>query len=175
MWPNIIKRAKQGGLNTIQTYVFWNVHEPEQGKVIFKDYKTKENNDMKIFIMHCLEGSFFLLKQFNFSGRADLVKFIKLIEKNGMYVTLRLGPFIQAEWTHGYVYMLCYLILYKFTMILVFWVLMWHVSWLWLWWNIRGLPYWLREVPGIFFRTDNEPFKVISLYMCMYDMCMIMK
>lgn len=32
------------------------------------------------------------------------MKFIKLIEKNGMYVTLRLGPFIQAEWTHGYVY-----------------------------------------------------------------------
>ncbi|XP_010437540.1 PREDICTED: beta-galactosidase 11-like [Camelina sativa] len=92
MWPSIIKRAKQGGLNTIQTYTFWNVHEPEQG-------------------------------QFNFSGRADLVKFIKLIEKNGMYVTLRLGPFIQAEWTHG------------------------------------GLPYWLREVPGIFFRTDNKPFK----------------
>ncbi|KAL0733187.1 hypothetical protein Bca4012_009397 [Brassica carinata] len=92
MWPKIIKKAKQGGLNTIQTYVFWNFHELEQGK-------------------------------FNFSGRADLVKFLKLIEKNGMYVTLRLGPFIQAEWTHG------------------------------------GLPYWLREVPGIFFRTDNEPFK----------------
>ncbi|XP_013598156.1 PREDICTED: beta-galactosidase 11 [Brassica oleracea var. oleracea] len=92
MWPSIIERAKQGGLNTIQTYVFWNVHELEQGK-------------------------------FNFSGRTDLVKFIKLIEKNGMYVTLRLGPFIQAEWTHG------------------------------------GLPYWLREVPGIFFRTDNKEFK----------------
>ncbi|CAA7016575.1 unnamed protein product [Microthlaspi erraticum] len=97
MWPHIIKRAKQGGLNTIQTYVFWNVHEPEQGK-------------------------------FNFSGRADLVHFIKLIEKNGMYVTLRLGPFIQAEWTHG------------------------------------GLPYWLREVPGIFFRTDNAPFKIENEY-----------
>ncbi|KAJ4889184.1 Beta-galactosidase 13 [Raphanus sativus] len=92
MWPKIIKRAKQGGLNTIQTYVFWNVHEPVQGK-------------------------------FNFSGRADLVKFIKLVEKNGMYVTLRPGPFIQAEWNHG------------------------------------GLPYWLREIPGIFFRTDNKPFK----------------
>lgn len=26
---------------------------------------------------------------------------------------------------------------------------------------IRGLPYWLREVPGIFFRTDNKPFKVL--------------
>ena len=26
---------------------------------------------------------------------------------------------------------------------------------------IRGLPYWLREVPGIFFRTDNKEFKVL--------------
>jgi hypothetical protein len=24
----------------------------------------------------------------------------------------------------------------------------------------RGLPYWLREVPDIVFRTNNEPFKV---------------
>ena len=28
--------------------------------------------------------------------------------------------------------------------------------------DIRGLPYWLREVPNIIFRTDNEPFKVLS-------------
>lgn len=33
MWPSIIDKARIGGLNTIQTYVFWNVHEPEQGKV----------------------------------------------------------------------------------------------------------------------------------------------
>lgn len=25
----------------------------------------------------------------------------------------------------------------------------------------RGLPFWLHNVPGIVFRTDNEPFKVI--------------
>ncbi|EOA19142.1 hypothetical protein CARUB_v10007813mg, partial [Capsella rubella] len=92
MWPSIIDKAKTGGLNSIQTYVFWNVHEPEQGK-------------------------------YDFSGRFDLVKFIKLIHEKGLYVTLRLGPFIQAEWNHG------------------------------------GLPYWLREVPEVYFRTDNEPFK----------------
>lgn len=28
---------------------------------------------------------------------------------------------------------------------------------------IRGFPFWLREVPGIAFRTDNEPFKVSLL------------
>ncbi|VVB09607.1 unnamed protein product [Arabis nemorensis] len=92
MWPSIIEKARIGRLNTIQTYVFWNVHEPEQGK-------------------------------WDFEGRFDLVKFIKVVHEKGLYVTLRLGPFIQAEWTHG------------------------------------GLPYWLREVPEVFFRTDNEPFK----------------
>ncbi|XP_052184799.1 beta-galactosidase 13-like [Diospyros lotus] len=92
MWPELLRQAKEGGLNVIQTYVFWNLHEPVQG-------------------------------QYNFEGNADLVKFIKLIQEHGMYVTLRLGPFIQAEWNHG------------------------------------GLPYWLREVPNIIFRSDNEPFK----------------
>lgn len=38
MWPSIIEKARVGRLNTIQTYVFWNVHEPEQGKVIIKNY-----------------------------------------------------------------------------------------------------------------------------------------
>nr|CAD1830526.1 unnamed protein product [Ananas comosus var. bracteatus] len=92
MWPDLIQKSKHGGLNVIQTYVFWNVHEPAQG-------------------------------QYNFEGRYDLVKFIKLIQQHGMYATLRIGPFIQAEWNHG------------------------------------GLPYWLREVKDITFRTNNEPFK----------------
>ncbi|CAL9084074.1 unnamed protein product [Musa textilis] len=34
MWPEIIARAKHGGLNVIQTYVFWNLHEPVQGQVL---------------------------------------------------------------------------------------------------------------------------------------------
>ena len=34
MWPDLIQKAKEGGLDVIQTYVFWNGHEPEQGKVI---------------------------------------------------------------------------------------------------------------------------------------------
>lgn len=34
MWPDLIRKAKQGGLNVIQTYVFWNAHEPVQGQVI---------------------------------------------------------------------------------------------------------------------------------------------
>ena len=34
MWPLLMKKAK-GGVNAIDTYVFWNAHEPERGQVIF--------------------------------------------------------------------------------------------------------------------------------------------
>ncbi|VAH66618.1 unnamed protein product [Triticum turgidum subsp. durum] len=93
MWPRLIESAREGGLDVIQTYVFWNVHEPIQG-------------------------------QYNFEGRYDLVKFIREIHAQGLYVSLRVGPFIEAEWKYG------------------------------------GLPFWLRGVPNITFRCDNEPYKV---------------
>ncbi|WVZ98708.1 hypothetical protein U9M48_044108 [Paspalum notatum var. saurae] len=70
MWPKLIAKAKEGGLDVIQTYVFWNVHEPVQG-------------------------------QYNFEGRYDLVRFIKEIQAQGLYVSLRIGPFIEAEWKYG--------------------------------------------------------------------------
>lgn len=39
--------------------------------------------------------------QFNFAGNADLVRFIKCIHEHGLWVNLRLGPYIAAEWNHG--------------------------------------------------------------------------
>ncbi|PQQ16968.1 beta-galactosidase [Prunus yedoensis var. nudiflora] len=92
MWPDLIQKAKDGGLDVIQTYVFWNGHEPSPGKYYFED-------------------------------RYDLVKFIKLVHQAGLYVNLRIGPYVCAEWNFG------------------------------------GFPVWLKYVPGIAFRTDNEPFK----------------
>ncbi|XP_028787785.1 beta-galactosidase 16 [Neltuma alba] len=92
MWPSLISKAKEGGIDVIQTYVFWNLHEPQQG-------------------------------QYDFSGRRDVVRFIKEIQARGLYVTLRIGPYIESEWTYG------------------------------------GLPVWLHDIPGIVFRSDNEPFK----------------
>ncbi|XP_073033996.1 beta-galactosidase-like isoform X1 [Primulina eburnea] len=93
MWPDLIQKAKDGGLDVIQTYVFWNGHEPSPGN-------------------------------YNFEGRFDLVKFIKLVQQAGLYVHLRIGPYVCAEWNFG------------------------------------GFPVWLKYVPGIRFRTDNQPFKV---------------
>ncbi|KAI3769719.1 hypothetical protein L6452_00832 [Arctium lappa] len=93
MWEDLIQKAKDGGLDVIDTYVFWNAHEPSPGN-------------------------------YNFEGRYDLVRFVKMVQKAGMYMHLRIGPFVCAEWNFG------------------------------------GFPVWLKYVPGISFRTDNEPFKM---------------
>uniref|UniRef100_A0A0D3GI21 Beta-galactosidase n=1 Tax=Oryza barthii TaxID=65489 RepID=A0A0D3GI21_9ORYZ len=70
MWPDLIQKAKDGGLDVIQTYVFWNGHEPVQG-------------------------------QYYFSDRYDLVRFVKLVKQAGLYVNLRIGPYVCAEWNYG--------------------------------------------------------------------------
>ncbi|RDY08363.1 Beta-galactosidase 16 [Mucuna pruriens] len=70
MWPNLIAKAKEGGLDVIQTYVFWNLHEPRQG-------------------------------QYDFRGRHNIVRFIKEIQAQGLYVTLRIGPYIESECSYG--------------------------------------------------------------------------
>ncbi|GAB4848513.1 Beta-galactosidase 3 [Ancistrocladus abbreviatus] len=92
MWEDLIMKAKEGGVDVIDTYVFWNVHEPSPGN-------------------------------YNFEGRYDLVRFLKIVQKAGLYAQLRIGPYVCAEWNFG------------------------------------GFPVWLKYVPGISFRTDNEPFK----------------
>lgn len=48
MWPDLIQKAKDGGLDAIETYIFWNAHEPRKGQVyiilkIYKLYKTLIN------------------------------------------------------------------------------------------------------------------------------------
>ncbi|KAL2326182.1 hypothetical protein Fmac_025240 [Flemingia macrophylla] len=45
MWPNIIQNAKDGGLDAIESYVFWDLHEP-----IRREYDFSGNlNFVKIF------------------------------------------------------------------------------------------------------------------------------
>ncbi|MQM04345.1 hypothetical protein Taro_037145 [Colocasia esculenta] len=135
MWPSLIDKAKQGGLDVIQTYVFWNVHEPVEGQVRTKRPVPQprpflflllplcccDDHSSPVLWMPLLSRRRRLLLQFNFQGRYDLVGFVKLIQAHGLYVSVRIGPFIESEW--------------------------------------KGLPFWLHDVPGIIFRSDNEPFK----------------
>lgn len=70
MWEDLIMKAKEGGLDVIDTYVFWNGHEPSPGN-------------------------------YNFEGRYDLVRFLEIIQKAGLYAHLRIGPYICGEWNFG--------------------------------------------------------------------------
>ncbi|XP_038688652.1 beta-galactosidase 15-like, partial [Tripterygium wilfordii] len=45
MWPDLIKKSKEGGLDAIETYVFWNAHEPAR-----RQYDFSGNNDLIRFL-----------------------------------------------------------------------------------------------------------------------------
>lgn len=46
-----------------------------------------------------------MILQYDFTGRKDLVKFLKLVGEAGLYVHLRIGPYVCAEWNYGYISM----------------------------------------------------------------------
>jgi beta-galactosidase len=69
-WEHRIKMCKSLGMNTVCLYVFWNIHEPEEG-------------------------------QFDFTGQNDVAAFCRLAQKHGMYVIVRPGPYVCAEWEMG--------------------------------------------------------------------------
>ncbi|KAL5740697.1 hypothetical protein ACOSQ2_029877 [Xanthoceras sorbifolium] len=58
MWTSLFKKAKEGGLNAIETYVFWNAHEP-----LPRQYDFSGNLDLVRFIktIHD-EGLFAILR-----------------------------------------------------------------------------------------------------------------
>lgn len=66
MWEDIIMKAKDGGLDVIETYVFWNVHEPAPGVVIIISlflsfpFPLKKNyTKFKLFVVqYCIDLKF---------------------------------------------------------------------------------------------------------------------
>jgi beta-galactosidase len=55
-WRARMKMAKAMGLNTIGTYVFWNLHEPEKGKFDFSG-----NNDVAEFVKIAMEEGLWVI------------------------------------------------------------------------------------------------------------------
>jgi|SRR5665648_4323 len=70
-WRHRLQMIKAMGLNTVATYVFWNYHEPEPGVWNFE------------------------------TGNKDLAEFIRTAQSEGLYVILRPGPYVCAEWEFG--------------------------------------------------------------------------
>lgn len=70
-WRHRIQMAKAMGCNTIAAYIFWNYHEVNEG--VF-DFKSENRN---------------------------ITAFIKICQEEGLYVLLRPGPYVCAEWDFG--------------------------------------------------------------------------
>src|ERR1700742_700494 len=70
-WRHRIRMAKAMGCNTIAVYLFWNYHESSPGVFDFT------------------------------SGNHDIAAFIRICKEEGMWVLLRPGPYVCAEWDWG--------------------------------------------------------------------------
>jgi len=70
-WRHRLKMMKAMGLNAVATYVFWNYHEVAPG---VWDFKT---------------------------GNKNLAEYIKTAQEEGLFVILRPGPYVCAEWEFG--------------------------------------------------------------------------
>jgi len=70
-WRHRIQMAKAMGCNTVAAYVFWNHHETKEG--VF-DFTT---------------------------GNHNIAEFIRICKEEGMWVLLRPGPYVCAEWDFG--------------------------------------------------------------------------
>ena len=70
-WRQRIRMAKAMGCNTIAVYVFWNYLEKTPGVFDFR------------------------------SGNRDVAGFIRICQEEGLWVLLRPGPYVCAEWDFG--------------------------------------------------------------------------
>lgn len=70
-WRHRIQMAKAMGCNTIAAYIFWNYHETQEGRFDFS------------------------------SGNKDIAAFIRICQQEGMWVMVRPGPYVCAEWDFG--------------------------------------------------------------------------
>lgn len=70
-WRQRIRMAKAMGCNTVAVYVFWNYHETAEGRF---DFTT---------------------------GNHDIARFMRICQDEGLWVLLRPGPYVCAEWDFG--------------------------------------------------------------------------
>ncbi|MBE0667271.1 MAG: beta-galactosidase, partial [Bacteroidales bacterium] len=70
-WRHRIRMTRAMGCNTVSAYLFWNYHEAQEG---FYDFHT---------------------------GNRDISKFISIAAEEGMWVIIRPGPYVCAEWEFG--------------------------------------------------------------------------
>lgn len=74
-WQDRLEKLVALGCNTVETYIPWNMHEPQNDNFDFYGEKIQ--------------------------GMLDIVSFVRLAEQLGLWVILRPTPYICAEWEFG--------------------------------------------------------------------------
>lgn len=69
-WEDRLRKLKECGMNAVETYTCWNLHERKEGV-------------------------------FDFSGGLNLAQYLETAKRLGLFVILRPGPYICAEWDMG--------------------------------------------------------------------------
>lgn len=77
VWRDRLRKLRAMGALAVETYVPWNLHEPTKDVYDFGDGKR----EMSVFL--------------------DIVSFIKMAKEEDLFVILRPGPYICAEWDFG--------------------------------------------------------------------------
>ena len=126
MWPDMMKRSRDLGLNAIETYVFWGLHEPERGRFDFTgrldlnrfiEAAAKEKIDiiLRIGPYICAEinyGGFpawlrdvpaMQMRTWNEPFMREMARFVRLIgERVDPYLASNGGPIILAQIENEY-------------------------------------------------------------------------
>ncbi|CAG9772541.1 unnamed protein product [Ceutorhynchus assimilis] len=76
-WRDRLRKMRAAGLNTIETYAAWNLHEYQSGVYDFGN----GGSDFEAFL--------------------DIVQFIKIAQEEDLFVLVRPGPYICSEWEFG--------------------------------------------------------------------------
>nr|CAD7447574.1 unnamed protein product [Timema bartmani] len=76
-WRDRLRKLRAAGFNAVETYIAWNLHEPEMGVFDFGD----GDNDFSPFL--------------NFRD------YIRTAQEEDLLVVIRPGPWISAEWDNG--------------------------------------------------------------------------
>lgn len=76
-WQDRLRKMRAAGLNAVETYIPWNLHEPEVGKFDFGNGTSDHSEFLK------------------------LEQFLKIAQEEDLLAIVRPGPYICAEWEFG--------------------------------------------------------------------------
>ncbi|KAL8137192.1 hypothetical protein V2J09_003193 [Rumex salicifolius] len=108
MWDDILTKARRGGLNCLQTYVFWNAHEPIKGQ-----YNFTGGLDLVLFIKKAAEmGMYTILRigpfiqaEWNYGDTKNMkawtTRIVKMMKEEKLYASQG-GPIILSQIENEY-------------------------------------------------------------------------